>query len=38
LDLGHSDIFTLVGFSFVRKNLNIKNLMTVGKSISRATK
>merc|ERR1712212_858734 len=30
--------FTLVGFSFVRKNLNIKNQMIVGKSFSRATK
>ena len=38
LDFGHSNLFTLVGFSFARKNLNIKNQMTVGKIFSRATK
>ena len=38
LDLGNSDLVTLVGYSFVRKNLNIKNQMTVGKRFSRATK
>ena len=31
-------LFTLVGNSFGRKNLNIKNQMTVGKNFSRATK
>ena len=38
LDLRHSDLFTLVGYSFARKNYNIKNQMTVGKNFSRATK
>ena len=38
LDLGHSDLFTLVGYSFVRRNLNVKNQITVGKKFSRATK
>ena len=38
LDLWSSDLVTLVGYSFVRKNLNIKNQMTVGKRFSRATK
>jgi len=32
-----SDLSTLVGYSFVRKNFKIKNQMTVGKSFSRAT-
>ena len=38
MDLGHSDLFTLVGYSFIRKNLNIKNQMTVGKNFLGATK
>ena len=33
-----SDLFTLVGYNFVRKNFKIKNQMTVGKRFSRATK
>ena len=33
-----SDLFTLVGYNFVRKNFKIKNKMTVGKQISRASK
>ena len=31
LDLRQSDLFTLVGYSFVRKSFEIKNQMTVGK-------
>ena len=31
-----SDLFTLVGYDFMRKNFKIKNKMTVGKQISRA--
>ena len=38
LDLGHTNLFTLVGYSFVRKNFNIKNQMTVGENFSGATK
>ena len=38
LDLGHSDLFTLVGNSFVGRKLNIKNQITVGKNFSGATK
>ena len=38
LDLGNTDLFTLVGYSFARKNYNIKNQMTVGKNFSGATK
>ena len=33
-----SDLFTLVGNSFARKNFKIKNQITVGKNFSRATK
>ena len=36
LDLGNSDLVTLIGYSFVRNNFEIKNKMTVGKQISRA--
>ena len=32
-----SDLFTLVGNSFDRKNLKIKNQITVGKNFSGAT-
>ena len=38
LDLAHSDLFTLVGYSFIRKNSNIKNQMTNGKNFLGATK
>ena len=38
LDLGNSDLFTLVANSFVTKNSDNKNKMTVGKNFSRATK
>ena len=33
-----SDLFTSVGYNFVRKNFKIKNKMTVGKKILRASK
>ena len=33
-----SDLFTLVGYNFVRKNFKNKNQMTVGKRFSRASK
>ena len=36
LDLGNSDLVTLIGYSFIRKNFEIKNKMTVRKQISRA--
>ena len=36
LDFWNSDLFTLVGYNFMRKNCKIKNKMTVGKKISRA--
>ena len=36
LDLGNSDLVTLIGYSFVRKKFEIKNKMTVRKEISRA--
>ena len=36
--LEHSNLFTLVGFSFVRKNSSNKNQMTLGKKFSGATK
>ena len=38
LDLGHSDLFTLVGYRFVRKNSNIRNQITIGENFKRATK
>jgi len=38
LDFGNSNLVTLVGYSFLKKNLIIKNQMTVGKQISRALK
>ena len=38
LDFGNSNLVTLVGYTFVRKDLNIKNQMTIGKQISRALK
>ena len=38
LDLRQSDLFTLVGYSFARKNCNIKSQMTVGNNFSGATK
>ena len=38
MNLGYSNLFTLVGNNFVRKNSNNKNRMTVEKEISRATK
>ena len=38
LDLGHSDLFSLGGYSFVRKNSNIKNQKTVENNFSGATK
>ena len=38
LDFGQSDLFTLIGNSFPRKNSYNKNQMTVGKNFSGATK
>ena len=38
LNWRESDLFTLVGYSFVRKNCKTKNQITVGKIFSRATK
>ena len=37
VNLGHSDLFTLVGNIFMRKNSHIEN-MTIGKNFSGATK
>ena len=38
LNLREYNLFTLVGYSFVRKNCKTKNQITVGKIFSRATK
>jgi len=38
LNLGHSDLFSLGGYSFVRKNSNIKSQMTFEDNFSGATK
>ena len=38
MDLGHSDLFTWVGYSFVWKNFNNNNQMPVRKNFSRAIK
>ena len=38
MDLGHSNLFTLVGYSFVWKDFNNNNQLTVKKNFSRAIK
>ena len=38
MNFGDFDLFTLVGYSFVRKNAKIDNQMIVGKNSSRSSK